>query len=103
MEVLAAEANELVVVIDGHAAEVHLDGGDGWQEIVLRPEDSRNLAGRSLPSWENVKRLKLSPAERLTPEHGDTRESRIVGKNWRGAKPRFRNLRWRVAESSQSE
>ena len=103
LEVLAADANQLVVLIDEHAAEVHLDGGVGWQEIVLRPQDFRNFADESLPSWENVKRLKLSPAERLKPERGDTRESRIVGKNWRGAKPRFRNLRWRVADSSQSE
>ena len=102
LEVLAAEANKLVVLIDGHAAEVHLGGG-GWQEIVLRPEEFRNLAGESLPSWENVKRLKLSPAERLKPERGDNRESRIVGKNWRGPKPRFRNLRWSVADSSQSD
>ncbi len=103
LEVFATEANELVVLIDGHAAEVHLDGGGSWQEIVLRPEDFQNLAGESLSSWQNIKRLKLSPAERLNPAHGDTRESRIVGKNWRGAKPQFRNLRWKVADSQQAE
>ena len=97
LEVLAAEANELVVLIDGHAAEVQLNGGPQWQEIVLEPQDFQNLAGEALPDWDNVRRLTLSPAERLKPQRGDTRASRIVGKNWRGNRPRFRSLRWHVA------
>lgn len=94
LEVLAAEANKLVVVIDGHAAEVQLAGSNQWQKIVLSPNDFQDLAGESLPSWENIKQLKLSPAEHLRPKRGDSRAPRIVGKNWRGPKPQFRNLRW---------
>lgn len=103
LDVLAAEANKLIVLIDGYAAEIVLAGGDQWQQVVLRAQDFRNLTGESLPSWENIRQLKLSPAERLRPERGDTRESRIVGKNWLGTEPRFRNLRWSATSSSQNE
>lgn len=94
LDVLSAERNKLVVMIDGYAAEVQLDGGETWQAVRLRPNDFKDLAGEALPSWENIRRLKLSPAERLRPKRGDTRKPRIVGANWKGATPRFRNLRW---------
>ncbi|QDT95909.1 Dienelactone hydrolase family protein [Gimesia aquarii] len=94
LEVMAAEANKLVVMLDGFAAEVQLDGGDQWQTVVLSPDNFQDHAGTSLPNWENIKRLKLSPAERLRPKRGDPRAPRLVGKHWRGTKPQFRNLRW---------
>ncbi|WP_409996677.1 alpha/beta hydrolase family protein [Gimesia aquarii] len=94
LEVLAEEANKLVVMLDGFAAEVQLHGGDQWQTVVLAPDHFQEYAGISLPNWENIKRLKLSPAERLRPKRGDPRAPRLVGKHWRGPKPQFRNLRW---------
>ncbi|NIP24730.1 MAG: hypothetical protein GWN81_11070 [Phycisphaerae bacterium] len=98
LKVRAAKANKLVVMIDGYAAEVELMGGTQWQDVVLAPNDFRNLAGEPLPSWENIKQLKLGHAERLRPKPGDTTKPRIVGKNWRGSKPEFRELRWQLVE-----
>ena len=37
LEVRAARPNKLVVGIDGHAAEVDLDGGEKWQTVTLSP------------------------------------------------------------------
>jgi hypothetical protein len=99
LEVLADERNTLVVLIDGYAAEIPLHGDGQWQEIILTAGDFRDLAGASLPGWETVKQLKLSAAERLQPKRGEKREARIVGKNWRGERPQFRNLRWHVAST----
>ncbi len=79
LKVRSAEKNKLVVLIDEHAAEVELTGGANWQEIALSPDDFENLAGEPLPGWDNIRRLKLSPAERLRPQRGDTTEPRIVG------------------------
>lgn len=97
LDLLAAEANKLVVMLDGFAAEVQLDGGDQWQKVVLSPDNFQDHAGTSLPNWDNIKRLKLSPVERLRPKRGDPKKPRLVGKHWRGAKPQFRNLRWQTA------
>ena len=94
LDVQAAEANELVVVIDDHAAAVQLDGGAEWQHVVLAANDLRNVAGQSLASWANVRRLKLCATEKLKPSRGDATAPRDVGKSWNGADPQFRNLRW---------
>ena len=95
LEVKSAELNTLVVLLDGHAAEAKLAGGDQWQEIIFAPRDLRDFSGEALPSWENVRQLKLSPAEHLRPKRGDRSKTRLVGKHWQGPAPRFRNLRWR--------
>ena len=96
LRVRAAEANKLVVMIDGYAAEVELAGGSQWQDVVFEPKNFRNLAGEPLPSWENIKQLKLGHAERLRPKRGDSTKPRIVGRSWRGPKPEFRDLRWQA-------
>jgi hypothetical protein len=88
------------VLIDEHAAEVQVKGGDGWQEIVLRPQDFHNHAGDALANWQNIKRLKLSDAEHLRPARGQDGKPRLVGKHWQGSPPRFRNLRWHVAAAT---
>ena len=98
LKVRAAQANRLIVMLDGYAAEVEITGGTQWQDVVLAPKDFRNLAGESLPGWDNIKQLKLGHAERLRPKPGDKTRPRIVGKNWRGPKPEFRELRWRLVE-----
>jgi hypothetical protein len=81
-------------MIDDHAAVVEIDQAGQWQNVVLTAADFRNLAGESLPNWENIRQLKLSDAERLRPARGETTKSRIVGKNWLGPAPEFRQLRW---------
>ncbi len=100
LKVRAAKANSLVVMIDGRAAEVELAGGTQWRDVLLAPDDFRNLAGEPLPGWENIRRLKLGHAERLQPKPGDKTKPRIVGKSWRGPKPEFRHLRWQVTNPS---
>jgi pimeloyl-ACP methyl ester carboxylesterase len=97
LEVLDSEANQLVISIDGYAAETQLNGGGRWQEIVLAPHDFRNATGDPIASWNNVRRLRIGPTERLNPPPGDTNAPRVIGKPWQGENPQFRNLRWQVA------
>jgi hypothetical protein len=94
IQVRSAKPNKLVAMIDQHAAVVDIEQAQQWQDIVLTAADFRNHAGDSLPNWENIHQLKLSDVERLKPMRGDTTESRIVGKQWQGPNPEFRNLRW---------
>jgi hypothetical protein len=94
LDVQSADSNTMVVLLDSHAAEVKLIGGKPWQTIELTPADFRNVAGESRLNWTGIRRLKLSHAEHLRPKLGDQRKPRLVGKNWQGDPPRFRNLRW---------
>ena len=55
---------------------------------------------RLYASEKTIRRLTLTPAEHVRPKHGGKGKPRLVGKNWIGAKPRFRNLRWQVTEAS---
>ena len=94
LDVRADESNILVVVLDESAAEVQVDGSSQWQSIRLHPVDFRNLDGESLASFNGTMRLKLGASQRLKAARGSNKQSRRVGANWRGTKPRFRNLRW---------
>ncbi|MHC4285372.1 MAG: glycoside hydrolase domain-containing protein [Planctomycetota bacterium] len=100
VDILAQQANTLVFVIDDYAAEIKLGGGNQWQKVVLRPQDFRDADGDALRSWKNIKRLKLTPAENLKLKRGSKVKSKVFGKAWTGAKPRFRNLRWQVDANS---
>ncbi len=99
LEVQSAEPNTLVVLIDEYAAEVQLAGGQRWQKVMLAPQDFKNSNGEPLPNWKSIRRLKLSPAEHLRPKRGDPSKPRLVGRNWRGTPPQFRNLRWQDSYS----
>ena len=95
LEIFAAERNQLVILLDNHAAEITLDQPEQWQTIELKLSDFRNFENAPLTDWKNVRLLKLSNAERLRSSKRGSRESRIKGKNWNGADPEFRNLRWK--------
>lgn len=97
LKVRAAESNRLVLVIDDIAAEVELTGGSDWQNIQLKAEDFQNWNGDPLPGWDGIRQLKITPAERLQPARRGKGKSRIVGKNWRGPAPEFRELRWKTS------
>ncbi len=101
LQVRAAEANCLVVLIDDHAAEVELVGGAPWQEVVLAPGDFQNAAGQTLASWEGIKQVKLSPTEQLKTLKGTPDQARKVGRAWQGPPPEFRDLRWTRLGGSQ--
>ncbi|MGB7324987.1 MAG: dienelactone hydrolase family protein [Rubripirellula sp.] len=99
IEVRCEQPNQLVVMIDDHAAVVDLAASspqqpDQWQQVTLSLADFRNHAGESLSSWTGARELKLSDAERLHPAKRGSAPSRIVGQNWRGNEPKFRSLRW---------
>ncbi len=94
LSVRATEPNKLVILIDDHAAEADLTGGDQWQELTLSPLDFRDFAGKPLPDWNGIRQLKLSPAEHLRPGRGSQGRPKLVGRNWRGDAPEFRDLRW---------
>ncbi len=99
LEVLAVESNVLIIRLDEAAAEVQLGGGGEWQEIVLKPQDYQNFDGEARSDFADIMRLKLGATERLKPKRGSGKESRIIGANWRGPNPKFRNLRWVVPPS----
>lgn len=94
LEIQSDERNKLVVLLDDFAAEVQLEGGESSQVFVLELGDFRNYSGKSLAGWDGVRRLKLTHAERLRPGRGKDGAPRVVGGVWKGASPRFRNLRW---------
>ena len=94
LEVLSDESNSLVILLDEWATEVSLEGGNEWQKIVLKAKDFHNCEGEALPSFDGIMQLKLSPRERLRPQRGTNSQPRVVGANWRGTSPTFRNLRW---------
>jgi len=101
LDVRAAEPNRFVILLDGFGAEVQLAGGNNWQQVRLKPADFQNAAGEPLPNWETVRRLKLSPAEHLRPGRGSSADPRRLGANWRGAAPRFKDLRWYVSSEAE--
>lgn len=94
LEVLVDAPNQLVVLIDDHAAEVELNKPGQWQAVELNASDLKNFDDDALPNWQNIRRLKLGNAERLRSSQRGSKESKIIGKNWKGADPKFRNLRW---------
>jgi hypothetical protein len=96
IEVRAEQANKLVIGLDGYAAEVALQGGDAWQTVVLSPDDFRNSDEAKLPGWEGIKELRLTPSESLRPKQSGPMpvKARLLGGEWQGAPPEFRNLKW---------
>lgn len=94
LEVRASERNTLVVGLDDYAASVALSGGAGWQRVALAPSDFRNATGEPLASWKGVCELRLTPRETLKLRVKGQETSRVMGSEWRGARPEFRTLRW---------
>ena len=103
LDVRSADANQLVVRVDDYAAAVSLRGGEEWQEVSLCPADFQNAAGDTLRTWQGIRSLRLSPSERLRTRRRGEGETRTVGGTWRGEPPRFRKLRWRVADTESSK
>ena len=93
-EVRSAEPNKLVVGIDGFAKEIQLKGGSDWQSIVLSAKDFQNALGEKLPDWTEIKEFKLSANESLKQNAEGQIEKTYLGAEWKGEKPKFRNLQW---------
>ncbi|MEM9656853.1 MAG: dienelactone hydrolase family protein [Planctomycetota bacterium] len=94
LQVRAAEANKLVVGIDGYAAVVELRGEEEWQSVSLSPSEFRDAAGDPLPSWEGAMECRLAAKETLRANGPRRQGSRVLGAKWQGANPEFRDLRW---------
>jgi hypothetical protein len=102
LDVRAEQNNKLVIRVDDFAAEVQLSGGNRWQQVALSPDDFQNLAGEGMVDWKNARQLTLTAATRLKPPRGGQQKSRVLGGNWRGPPPQFRNLRWLVGDPSNT-
>ena len=94
LDVRSSAPNTLVILVDQHAAEVRLTGSGEWQQVLLGPQDFRDVNQKPRTDWENVRQLKLCAEERLRPQRGSSAQPRTVGQPWNGAPPEFRNLRW---------
>jgi len=98
-EVRCEQANQLVVMIDEYVAVVDIEVPSQWQNVVLTLDQLRNFEDEPLPNFSNVRRLKLSDAERLRATKRGSSETKRVGKTWQGTPPEFRNLRWATGPS----
>lgn len=96
IDVRSKNPNTLVVGLDGYAAEVQLNGGCDWQNIILSPGDFKNMPGDVMTSWEGLKELRLGAEDTLKKRVGEENKSRKVGAPWTGPKPEFRRLSWIV-------
>jgi hypothetical protein len=99
IDVKSEQANKLVIGLDDYAAEVPLKGGADWQTVVLVAGDFLNGDEAKLAGWDGVKELRLNARESLkAKKHGKDKDTKptIVGGEWKGAAPEFRNLRWCV-------
>ncbi len=90
----SAQPNRLVIGIDQYAAEIELAGGDAWQEITLAAADFKDASETALPDWGGIRELRLAAEETLRVNRDGDELTRVVGAEWNGAAPRFRNLRW---------
>ena len=92
IEISVKQANTLVIGMDSHAAEVPLNGEQGWQSILLAPADFKDARGDSLVDFRGIKELRLMEKETLRLRRPDA--TRPVGKAWKGAAPAFRSIQW---------
>lgn len=93
-EVKAEVANKLVIGLDQHAAEVEVEGSGEWQTVTLALSDFLDFEESPLENWDELLELRILAAEHLRAAGRGQRESRLVGANWKGAPPEFRDLRW---------
>jgi hypothetical protein len=94
LEVLAELPNRLVIGMDDHAAEVALTGGADWQVIDLGAGDFKDATGAARSDWSAIKELRLAAMDRLGSRKAGKEQSLTLGGVWKGARPKFRNLRW---------
>ena len=100
LQIRSEAANQIVVGIDGFAAEVRLDGGEAYQTITLSPADFRDARGARLESWEGIQELRLSDQETLRARRPDA--ARKAGAGWKGSAPEIREIKWVAAGTASA-
>ena len=98
-EVNNLQPNTLLVKLDENFAEVKLDGGSDWQKIRLSPSDFKNSDNESPKDFSNLKTLSFLDKDRIRVKQ--QKDRKIIGKEWTGKPPSFRNLRWIVGNDSE--
>jgi len=93
-DVRSDDANKLVVAIDSFGAEIELAGGPDWQSVELSASDFLNGAHEPLTGWDGIMELRLSHQEVFRGKVDGEDVSRELGREWAGADPEFRNMRW---------
>ena len=101
LQVSSAQANKLVVGIDGYAAEVQLHGGSAWEAIELSATDFKNAAGEHLASFDGIKELRLNSKETLRGKGGKPNVQ--LGGQWQGEEPVFNDLHWAAAQPAATQ
>lgn len=92
-EVSASDPNTLVVGLNDSVAEVALRGGAEWQSVTLASSDFLDAVEKPRENWDELLELRFLPSGRLRSTAKDGKP-RMVGGEWKGAEPVFRNLRW---------
>jgi len=113
LEVTAAEANQLVIVItenffrpyrgkqQDYVAVVPLQGNNKSQTIELSPEEFSSGDGKEkLTSWRHADLVGLVPYHQI----GREESKQIIGDDrWNGKLPEFRSLRWLRNDNSSAQ
>jgi hypothetical protein len=102
-EVRADEPNKMVVDLDGNAAEIEVRGGPEWQAVRLAVSDFHDAAGHPRIDWKGIRELRLVEKDRLSVKVDGADKQVVLGGEWKGAPPEFRDLRWIPAESVGAE
>ncbi len=92
--VRSAQANKLVVSLDGKVSEVSLLGNNQWQQVVLSLHDFRDDKAGVMKDWQGIKTLGLSAKETLKAKVDGAEKKLELGAEWRGQNPEFKDLRW---------
>lgn len=97
LDVLSAQANKLVVQLDDFGAQVDLKGGNKWQTVSLSASDFHNVSADVLPGWKSFGELVLAGKVTLETDEDEKGPTTVLGAQWQGPAPEFRNLRWENA------
>jgi pimeloyl-ACP methyl ester carboxylesterase len=93
-EARSAQANKLVVSLDGWSSEVSLPGNNQWQRVILSLSNFRNAKEAALKDWKGLQTLRLSASETLKSTVDGTEKKIVLGGDWLGDPPEFKDLRW---------
>lgn len=94
LELSSKQANKMVIRLDDFATEIILKGGAASQKIVLSPEDFKNIKGKLLKDFTQVKELSLVPKTSIKGKRNSGLKSKKLGGKWKGENPVFKKLYW---------